>query len=105
MQVNRWTAANWRRKYCLAGGTAWMLGNAQRAVGAEAGTKPVRVAVIGCGSVSNSYLPVLAQSPHVQLISTCDRRPERAQAQADVFTFGSITQVSKINCMANLLIS
>jgi predicted dehydrogenase len=43
--------------------------------------KRVRVAVIGCGSVSNMYLPHLTKSPFVELVSTCDIIPDRA-AQA-----------------------
>ena len=43
--------------------------------------KRVRVAVIGCGSVSTMYLPHLSKSPFVELISTCDIIPDRA-AQA-----------------------
>ena len=45
----------------------------------------IRTGVIGCGSVSNSYLPVLAESPHVELVSVCDIRPERARSQAARF--------------------
>jgi len=44
--------------------------------------KKVRVAVIGCGSVSNMYLPHLSKSPFVTLVSTCDILPERAQQAA-----------------------
>ncbi len=44
--------------------------------------KKIKVAVIGCGSVSNRYLPHLAQSPFVELVSTCDIIYERAQKQA-----------------------
>lgn len=47
--------------------------------------KKVRVAVIGCGSVSNKYLPHLSTSPFVQLVSTCDIRYERAKEQAKRF--------------------
>ena len=42
----------------------------------------IRVGVIGCGSVSNMYLPHLSKSPFVELVSTCDIKYERAQAQA-----------------------
>jgi predicted dehydrogenase len=42
----------------------------------------IKVAVIGCGSVSNQYLPHLSASPHVQLVSTCDIIYERARQQA-----------------------
>jgi predicted dehydrogenase len=44
--------------------------------------KRIRVAVIGCGSVSNMYLPHLSKAPHVELVSVCDIKPERAAAQA-----------------------
>src|SRR6476646_6171149 len=47
--------------------------------------KKIRVAVIGCGSVSNRYLPHLSESPYVELVSTCDIIPERAIKQADAF--------------------
>lgn len=53
--------------------------------GADAAPKRIRTGVIGCGSVSNSYLPVLAKSPHVELVSLCDIRPERARKQAGRF--------------------
>lgn len=43
--------------------------------------KKVRVGVIGCGSVSHKYLPHLAACPFAELVSVCDRIPDRA-AQA-----------------------
>jgi hypothetical protein len=36
--------------------------------------KKIRVAVIGCGSVSQ-YLPHLSESPFVEIVSTCDIIP------------------------------
>lgn len=44
-----------------------------------------RVGVIGCGSVSNAYLPHLAKCPFVELVSTCDIIPERAEKKATQF--------------------
>ena len=38
----------------------------------------MRVAVLGCGSISNVYLPHLSKSPFVELVSTCDIISERA---------------------------
>ncbi|MFN0055915.1 MAG: Gfo/Idh/MocA family protein [Planctomycetales bacterium] len=52
---------------------------------AEDLARRVRVAVIGCGSVSNMYLPHLAASPHVELVSACDIIPERAEGQGGKF--------------------
>ncbi|MBN1561338.1 Gfo/Idh/MocA family oxidoreductase [candidate division KSB1 bacterium] len=47
--------------------------------------RKIRVGVIGCGSVSHSYLPHLAQCPYAELVSACDIIPERARAQAERF--------------------
>ncbi len=47
--------------------------------------KKIKVALIGCGSVSNMYLPHLSKSPHVALVSACDIIPARAQAQAEKY--------------------
>ncbi|KAA2241830.1 Gfo/Idh/MocA family oxidoreductase [Chitinophaga agrisoli] len=44
--------------------------------------KNIKVAVIGCGSVSNQYLPHLSKCPYVELVSTCDIIHERAIKQA-----------------------
>lgn len=43
----------------------------------------VRVAVVGCGSVSRSYIPHLKQSPYVELVAVCDSLVERAQQHAE----------------------
>ncbi len=47
--------------------------------------KKIRVGVIGCGSVSNRYLPHLSESPYVDLVSTCDIIYDRAVTQAKAF--------------------
>src|ERR1043166_7465714 len=47
--------------------------------------KRIRIGVIGCGSVSGSYLPVLAKCPYAQVASLCDIRPERARRRAEEF--------------------
>jgi predicted dehydrogenase len=48
--------------------------------------KRIKVGVIGCGSVSNVYLPHLSKCPHVELVSACDIIPERAVRQAKKFS-------------------
>jgi len=45
----------------------------------------VRTGVIGCGSVSGAYLPVLTTCPFVEVVSLCDIRPARARKRADEF--------------------
>ncbi|HLO81230.1 MAG TPA: Gfo/Idh/MocA family oxidoreductase [Chitinophagaceae bacterium] len=47
--------------------------------------KKIRVAVIGCGSVSGVYLPHLSASPFVELVSVCDIISERAAKRAAEF--------------------
>jgi len=71
------------RTTLLAGAAVATLGTS--AFAAEASPRRIRTGVIGCGSVSNSYLPVLAKSPHVELVSVCDIRFERAQKQGQRF--------------------
>lgn len=52
---------------------------------ADAPARRIRTGVIGCGSVSNSYLPDLMKCPYVEVVSLCDIRPERARRQAERF--------------------
>jgi len=47
--------------------------------------KKIRTGVIGCGSVSNVYLPHLSECPYVELVSACDIIPDRAKKQAANF--------------------
>jgi predicted dehydrogenase len=65
----------------LAAGAAIALAGSGRAEP----SKRIKVGVIGCGSVSNVYLPHLSRCPHVELTSACDIIPERAARQAKKF--------------------
>ena len=47
--------------------------------------KKVRIAIIGCGSVSGRYFPHLSESPFVEIVSACDIIPERAAKRAQEF--------------------
>ena len=47
--------------------------------------KKIKVAVIGCGSVSGVYLPHLTKSPFVEVVSVCDIKYDRAQKRAKEF--------------------
>ncbi len=73
-------------KTALAAGAAVAAG-AAGAFAAEP-AKRIRTGVIGCGSVSGSYLPVLTKSPFVEVVSVCDIKPERARKQAEKFRIG-----------------
>lgn len=44
--------------------------------------KKIRVGLIGCGSVSNMYLPNLLKSPFVEVVSLCDIKPRRAESSS-----------------------
>ena len=44
--------------------------------------RKIKIAVIGCGSVSGQYLPHLSKSPYVELVSACDIIYERAKEKA-----------------------
>jgi predicted dehydrogenase len=47
--------------------------------------KKLKVALIGCGSVSGSYLPHLTRSKLIEIVSVCDIIFERAQTRAEEF--------------------
>ena len=62
-------------------GTAMLLSSLE-ALAAEHQEKKIKVAVIGCGSVSTQYFPHLSKSPYVELVSCCDIIYERAVTRA-----------------------
>jgi len=47
--------------------------------------KKIKVALIGCGSVSGVYLPHLTKSPYVEMVSCCDIIYDRAMNRAKEF--------------------
>ncbi len=59
-------------------GAAMLLSNIE-SFASSADDKKIKVAVIGCGSVSGQYLPHLSKSPYVELVSVCDIKYDRAQ--------------------------
>lgn len=50
----------------------------------------IRVGVIGCGSVSGAYLPVLASSPYAEVVSLCDIKPQRAERRSREFQVANV---------------
>jgi predicted dehydrogenase len=71
------------RKTALAGAallTASLEGWAKQQPGSR-----IKVAIIGCGSVSNRYIPHLMASPLVEVVSLCDIKPERAVNQRNAY--------------------
>jgi len=53
--------------------------------------KKLRVALIGCGSVSNRYLPQLLSSKLIEVVSLCDIKYERAEAQNKLYSVNAAT--------------
>jgi len=59
-----------------------------------AGTTPdkkLKIALIGCGSVSNRYIPHLQTSSLVEIVSLCDIKYERAVAQNKQYNVNAAT--------------
>jgi predicted dehydrogenase len=71
-------------KTTLAAG-AVLASGATGLLGANPSGKRIRTGVIGCGSVSGQYFPVLTKSHFAEVVSVCDIRPERARKQAERF--------------------
>ena len=54
-------------------------------------SKIIKVAIIGCGSVSNRYIPHLQTSSLVKIVGLCDIIHDRAIAQNKQYNVGAIT--------------
>ncbi|UTA70043.1 Gfo/Idh/MocA family protein [Emticicia sp. 21SJ11W-3] len=83
--------------YTASAGAALLLSSLE-GFALETTEKKLRVAVIGCGSVSNRYLPQLISSPLIQVVSLCDIKPERAveqnkQYKVNARTYANIDQM------------
>lgn len=53
--------------------------------------KKIRVAIIGCGSVSGKYIPHLQKSSMIEIVSLCDIKPERAETRNKEFKVNAAT--------------
>ncbi len=74
------------KKFAMAGTAAMVIPSLAKANAFGLGTnKRLRVAVIGCGSVSGVYLPHLVKSPFVEVVAVCDIKTERAKQRAEEF--------------------
>lgn len=54
-------------------------------------SKIIKVAIIGCGSVSNRYIPHLQTSSLVKIVGLCDIIHERALGQNEQYNVGALT--------------
>src|SRR5262245_6652374 len=67
-------------QYTAAAGAAALLSSLE-GFALEAPQKKLRVAIIGCGSVSNRYIPHLQTSSLIEIVSLCDIKYDRAVEQ------------------------
>lgn len=77
-------------QYTAAAGAAVLLSSLE-SFAREHPDKKLRVGVIGCGSVSNRYLPQLLSSPLLEVVSLCDIKYDRAEAQNKQYNVNAAT--------------
>jgi len=77
-------------RYTASAGAAVLLSNLESfALGKD--DQKLKVALIGCGSVSNRYLPQLLSSKLIEVVSLCDIKYDRALAQNKQYNVGAKT--------------
>ena len=77
-------------KMTASAGAAMLLSSLE-SFAKENNANKLRVAVIGCGSVSNRYIPHLQTSPIIEVVSLCDIKYERAVAQNNLYKVNAAT--------------
>jgi predicted dehydrogenase len=77
-------------KQTAMAGAAVLLSNLE-SFAATTANKKLRVALIGCGSVSNRYLPQLLSSKLIEVVSLCDIKYERAVEQNKKYSVNAQT--------------
>ena len=77
-------------KYTAAAGAAVLLSSLE-SFALSKPEKKLRVAIIGCGSVSNRYIPHLQTSSVIEIVSLCDIKHDRALAQNKQYNVNAAT--------------
>ena len=77
-------------QYTSSAGAAVLLSSLE-GFALEKREKKLKVAIIGCGSVSNRYIPHLQTSSLIEIVSLCDIKPERAIAQNKQYNVNAAT--------------
>ncbi len=77
-------------QYTSSAGAAVLLSSLE-GFALEKREKKLKVAIIGCGSVSNRYIPHLQTSPLIEIVSLCDIKHERAVAQNKQYNVNAAT--------------
>jgi predicted dehydrogenase len=81
--MNSISRKDFLQKTAMAGAAVLM--SNLKTLASEHDDKKIKVAIIGCGSVSGQYLPHLSKSPYVELVSVCDIKYDRALKRAKEF--------------------
>lgn len=82
-----------RRKFLevtAAAGAAALLSSLE-SIAQTTSVKKLRIGIIGCGSVSNRYIPHIQTSALLEIVSLCDIKPERAIAQNEQYLVNAQT--------------
>src|SRR5262245_13558238 len=77
-------------QYTASAGAAALLSSLE-SFAAGMPDKKLRVAVIGCGSVSGSYIPKLKTSDLIDIVSLCDIKYDRALERKKTFSVNAKT--------------
>lgn len=77
-------------QYTAGAGAAVLLSSLE-GFASEKPDKKIRVAIIGCGSVSNRYIPNLQTSKMIEIVSLCDIKYDRALSQNKQYNVGAQT--------------
>jgi len=77
-------------QYTASAGAAMLLSSLE-SFARERNDKKLRIGVIGCGSVSNRYLPQLLSSQLLQVVSLCDIKYDRAVNQNQKYNVNAAT--------------
>lgn len=77
-------------QYAASAGAAVLLSSLE-GFAMEKPEKKLRAAIIGCGSVSNRYIPHLQTSSLIEIVSLCDIKYERAVAQNKQYNVNAAT--------------
>lgn len=83
-----------RRKFLettALAGAATLLSSLELMASEYTPAKKLRIGLIGCGSVSNRYIPHLQTSKLLEIVSLCDIKKERAIAQNKQYNVGAAT--------------
>ena len=77
-------------QYTAGAGAAVLLSSLE-SFATEKTEKKLKVAIIGCGSVSNSYIPHLQTSSLIEIVSLCDIKYDRALAKNKEYKVNAAT--------------